>query len=163
MDYRLHNRARSMSKQPHSPVQPTQPNKLRRSRYYRMLHDLRYALVLNVICALLISYILNPGSNLGQNLIAAMCIGTIAFVLIDGARLTLWAPDQRPKAVPLILIVLVSVPVAQWLGMQLFTWLTKVQVKALTKLDSAEMVVNLVFTLGVTGAAILFFSSREKI
>jgi sensor histidine kinase YesM len=152
-----------MSKQPHSPVQPTQPNKLRRSRYYRMLHDLRYALVLNVICALLISYIINPGSNLGQNLIAAMCIGTIAFVLIDGARLTLWKPDQRPKALPFILIILVSVPVAQWLGMYLFTWLTNVQVKALSKLDSTEMVANLVFTLAVTGAAVLFFSSREKI
>lgn len=155
-----------MPKQPPSSVQPIEPVQSRqrsRSRYYRMLPDIRYALILNVICAVVITYIINPGSDLGQNLIAAMCIGSIAFVLIDGARLTLWKPDQRPKALPFILIILVSVPVAQWLGMYLFTWLTKVQVKALTRLDSTEMAANLVFTLAVTGAAVLFFSSREKI
>lgn len=155
-----------MSKQPLSsvqPIEPIQPKQRSRSRYYRMLPDIRYALILNVICAVVITYIINPGSDLGQNLIASMCIGSIAFVLIDGARLTLWKPDQRPKALPFILIILVSVPVAQWLGMYLFTWLTKVQVKALTRLDSTEMAANLVFTLAVTGAAVLFFSSREKI
>ena len=113
------------------PVQPDQPNKRRRSRYYRMLPDMRYALALNVICALVITYILNPGSHLWQNLIASMCIGGIAFLLIDGARLTLWGADQRPKALPFILIILLSVPVAQWLGMHLFTWLTNIEVKAM--------------------------------
>jgi len=134
-----------------------------RSRYHRMLHDIRYALAINVICALVITYLLNPGSHLGQNLIASMCIGSIAFVLIDGARLTLWSPGQRPRALPLIAIILLSVPVAQWLGMHLFIWLTNVKVKAMTTLEPAEVAANLVFTLLVTGVAVLFFSSRERI
>ena len=143
-------------------VQPVPSVRRRRSRYYRMLPDMRYALALNVICALVITYILNPGSHLGQNLIASMCIGGIAFVLIDGARLTLWGPDERPRALPFIAIILVSVPVAQWLGMHLFVWLTDVKVRALTTLDPADIAANLAFTLVVTGAAVLFFSSREK-
>ena len=143
-------------------VQPVPSVRRRRSRYYRMLPDIRYALALNVICALVITYILNPGSHLGQNLIASMCIGGIAFVLIDGARLTLWGPDERPRALPFIAIILVSVPVAQWLGMHLFVWLTDVKVRALTTLDPTDIAANLAFTLVVTGAAVLFFSSREK-
>ena len=143
-------------------VQTVPSVRRRRSRYYRMLPDIRYALALNVICALVITYILNPGSHLGQNLIASMCIGGIAFVLIDGARLTLWGPDERPRALPFIAIILVSVPVAQWLGMHLFVWLTDVKVRALTTLDPADIAANLAFTLVVTGAAVLFFSSREK-
>lgn len=143
-------------------VQPVPSVRRRRSRYYRMLPDMRYALALNVICALVITYILNPGSHLGQNLIASMCIGGIAFVMIDGSRLTLWGPDERPRALPFIAIILVSVPVAQWLGMHLFVWLTDVKVRALTTLDPADIAANLAFTLVVTGAAVLFFSSREK-
>ena len=145
------------------PSAASEPGKRPRSRYYRMLPDIRYALALNVICALVITYILNPGSHLGQNLIASMCIGGIAFVLIDGARLTLWGPDERPRALPFIAIILVSVPVAQWLGMHLFVWLTDVKVRALTTLDPTDIAANLAFTLVVTGAAVLFFSSREKI
>ena len=49
-------------------VQPVPSVRRRRSRYYRMLPDIRYALALNVICALVITYILNPGSHLGQTL-----------------------------------------------------------------------------------------------
>ena len=145
------------------PSAASEPGKRPRSRYYRMLPDIRYALAINVICALVITYLVNPGSHLGQNLIASMCIGSIAFVLIDGARLTLWSPGQRPKALPFIAIIVVSVPVAQWLGMHLFVWLTDVKVRALTTLDPTDIAANLVFTLAVTGAAVLFFSSREKI
>lgn len=144
-------------------IPPEQPATKRRSRYYRMLPDIRYALALNVICALVITYIVNPGSHLGLNLIASMCIGGIAFVLIDGARLTLWNPDQRPRALPFIAIILIAVPVAQWLGMHLFMWLTDVKVRAMTTLDPTDIAANLAFTLAVTGAAVLFFSSREKI
>ena len=134
-----------------------------RSRYYRMLHDVRFALAFNVICALVFTYIINPGSHLGHNLIASMCIGSIAFVLIDGARLTLWPPEQRPKALPLIAIILVAVPLSQWLGMLLFMWLTDIKLRASTTLNPTNIAANLVFTLTVTSVAVLFFSSRERI
>jgi len=147
---------------PASTPLPAQPAKKQRSRYYRMLPNARYAIAFNVVCALVITYLLNPGSSLGQNLVASMCIGTIAFGLIDGARLTIWGEKQRPKTLPLLAIILVSVPVAQWLGLHLFTWLTDAKVKALTTFDTAEVVANLVFTLVVTGMAVLFFASREK-
>ena len=134
-----------------------------RSPYYRMLPDARYALALNVICALVITYILNPGSHLGHNLVASMCIGTIAFLLIDGLRLTLWGEGQRPKFLPFTLIIVVSVPVAQMLGLTLFSWLTGVDVGGMENLLPTQMISTLVFTLLATGGAVLFFSSREKI
>ena len=135
----------------------------RRSPYYRMLPDARYALALNVICALVITFILNPGSHFGQNLVASMCIGTIAFLLIDGMRLTLWGEGQRPKVLPFMLIILISVPVAQMLGLTLFGWLTGVDVGGFENLLPTQMMGTLVFTLLATGGAVLFFSSREKI
>ena len=134
-----------------------------RSPYYRMLPDARYALALNVICALVITYILNPGSHLGHNLVASMCIGTIAFLLIDGLRLTLWGEGQRPKLLPFTLIIVVCVPVAQMLGLTLFSWLTGVDVGGMENLLPTQMISTLVFTLLATGGAVLFFSSREKI
>ena len=134
-----------------------------RSPYYRMLPDARYALALNVICALVITYILNPGSHLGHNLVASMCIGTIAFLLIDGLRLTLWGEGQRPKFLPFTLIIVVSVPVAQMLGLTLFSCLTGVDVGGMENLLPTQMISTLVFTLLATGGAVLFFSSREKI
>lgn len=139
------------------------PAAKRRSPYYRMLRDARYALALNVICALVITFILNPGSHFGQNLVASMCIGTIAFLLIDGMRLTLWGADQRPRFLPFTLIILISVPVAQMLGLVLFGWLTGVDVGGFDKLLPTQMMGTLVFTLLATGGAVLFFSSREKI
>ncbi|WP_156894929.1 sensor histidine kinase [Janthinobacterium sp. 1_2014MBL_MicDiv] len=134
-----------------------------RSPYYRMLPDARYALALNAICALVITYILNPGSHLGQNMVASMCIGTIAFLLIDGIRLTLWGDGQRPTFLPFLLIIAFSVPVAQVLGLLLFGWLTGVEVGGMENLIPTRMMGTLVFTLLVTGGAVLFFSSREKI
>ncbi|MEG0884260.1 MAG: hypothetical protein RSH52_23800, partial [Janthinobacterium sp.] len=134
-----------------------------RSPYYRMLHDARYALALNVICALVITFILSPGSHFGQNLVASMCIGTIAFLLIDGMRLTLWGADRRPKFLPFMLIILISVPVAQMLGLTLFSWLTGVDVGGFKNMLPTQMMGTLVFTLLATGGAVLFFSSREKI
>lgn len=127
-----------------------------------MLPNARYAIAFNVVCALVITYLLNPGSSLGRNLVASMCIGTIAFVLIDGTRLTIWGEKQRPKTLPLLAIIVLSVPVAQWLGLHLFTWLTNTKVKALTTFDSAEIVANLVFTLVVTGVAVLFLPAAKK-
>ena len=135
----------------------------RRFPYYRMLLDARYAVVLNVICALVITFMLNPGSHFGQNLVASMCIGMIAFLLIDGMRLTLWGAGQRPRFLPFMLIILLSVPVAQMLGLLLFGWLTGVDVGGFENLLPTQMMGTLVFTLLATGGAVLFFSSREKI
>lgn len=130
--------------------------------YRRLLADARYALVLNVLCALFITYVLSGGQSFWLNLLASMCIGGIAFLLIDGIRLAWWGEQRRAPRLPFTALVIVSAAVAQVTGTMLFGWLADIEVPAPVAMSPRNVGMT-VFTLAVAGTAILFFSSREKI
>ena len=46
--------------------------------FRRLLADARYALLLNVLCALFVTFVLSGGQSFWLNLLASMCIGGIA-------------------------------------------------------------------------------------
>ena len=130
--------------------------------YRRLLGDARYALLLNVLCALFITFVLSGGQSFWLNLLASMCIGSIAFLLIDGIRLAWWGEGRRPQKLPFIVLIIVSAAVAQVGGTMLFGWLANIDVPAPIAMSPRNVSMT-VFTLAVASAAILFFSSREKI
>lgn len=130
--------------------------------YRRLLSDARYMLLLNVLCGLFITFVLNDGRSLWLNLLASMCIGGIAFLLIDGIRLACWGEERRPQKLPFAALIIVSAGVAQVGGTMLFGWLANIDVAAPIALSPRNVGMTM-FTLAVAGAAILFFSSREKI
>ena len=129
--------------------------------YRRLLADARYALLLNVLCALFITYVLSGGQSFWLNLLASMCIGGIAFLLIDGIRLAWWG-ERRAPLLPFMGLVIVSAAVAQVAGTMLFGWLANIDVPAPIAMSRRNVGMT-VFTLAAASAAILFFSSREKI
>ena len=130
--------------------------------YRRLLADARYALLLNVLCAVFITYVLSGGQSFWLNLLASMCIGGIVFLLIDGIRLAWWGEDRRAPLLPFTILVIVSAAVAQVAGTMLFGWLAHIDVPAPIAISSRNVGMT-VFTLAAAGAAILFFGSREKI
>ena len=130
----------------------------------RFLTDFAYATILNVLCALVITFM---GSTVGKflpNLVYSMCIGTIAFIIIDGMRLALWndTPEQRPKWLPFLVLVLVAVTIAQYGGSFLAGSLLGLKMSAMVP-GSPRMTSMLIFTLSAAGVATLFFASRERL
>ncbi|WP_219133184.1 sensor histidine kinase [Janthinobacterium sp. UMAB-60] len=130
--------------------------------YRRLLADARYALLLNVLCALFVTFVLSGGQSFWLNLLASMCIGGIVFLLIDGIRLAWWGEHRRAPLLPFSILVIVSAAVAQVAGTMLFGWLANIDVPAPISMSSRNVGMT-VFTLAAAGAAILFFGSREKI
>jgi hypothetical protein len=133
----------------------------------RMALDYRYAFSFNIFCALFITYVLGPG-DFWANLVAAMCIGSIAFLIIDGVRLRFWGEHQRPGWKVFLPLVVLTAPVAQSLGMALFGALMGIEVPRLAAATTASMthpknISIWLFTLVASAGAILFFASKEKI
>jgi hypothetical protein len=69
----------------------------------------------NVVIALVITYVIGIRDSLYANLVLSMCIGMLAVTFIDGTRLLLWS-FRQPPILPFILVLLVSLPLAQYLG-----------------------------------------------
>lgn len=130
--------------------------------YRRLLGDARYAMLLNVLCALFITFVLSGGQSFWLNLLASMCIGGIAFLLIDGIRLAWWGEGRRPQKLPFAALIIVSAAVAQIGGTMLFGWLANIDVPAPVSMSPRNVGMT-AFTLAAASAAILFFGSREKI
>ncbi len=130
--------------------------------FRRLLADARYALLLNVLCALFVTFVLSGGQSFWLNLLASMCIGGIVFLLIDGIRLACWGEQRRAPLLPFSILVIVSAAVAQVAGTMLFGWLANIDVPAPVSMSPRNVGMT-VFTLAAAGAAILFFGSREKI
>ncbi|CDG84794.1 sensor histidine kinase [Janthinobacterium agaricidamnosum] len=128
----------------------------------RLASDFKHAVAFNVICALIITFVMNSGYYFFENLVISMCIGGIAFLLIDGIRLALWGDSIRPNWGKFLALVAVSVPLAQLGGGALADWLLGDSYTGMRSLSQPRTMGLMVFTLMATGAAVLFFSSREK-
>ncbi|MDC8757392.1 sensor histidine kinase [Janthinobacterium fluminis] len=134
----------------------------------RFAMDYRYSLAFNLFCGLFITYVLGTGQYLLENLVASMCIGSSAFIIIDGARLAWWGEQRRPGWKTLALIVLAAVPLAQSAGMALFGALMGVKVTRSASLTSLSAIAPkdlsmLLFTLVACAGGLLFFANKEKI
>jgi hypothetical protein len=85
----------------------------------RMRHFLRHlaaTALFNCVIALVITYVLRVNAFL-PNLVASMCIGLTAQVLIDGVRLALWGEGKPPK-LPFFALIALSAPSAYFIGME---------------------------------------------
>ncbi|MES2260096.1 MAG: histidine kinase [Pseudomonadota bacterium] len=131
--------------------------------FRHLLRDGVYAMAFNVVCALVITYLIGIGDHFLQNLVISMCIGSIAFLLIDGTRLLLWGELCRPRWSWFLLIVAVAVPTAQVAGARLAGVLLGFDLGDLASMGSNRTTSMLVFTMLATGGAIVFFTNRDRI
>ncbi len=128
----------------------------------------RYSFAFNVFCALFITYVLGAGNYLIANLVASMCIGSIAYLIIFGLRLRFWDEKKSPGWKILLALAAIAVPISQWTGMALFSWIMGIDMPEFRPLtaaatDSRKDLSIWLFTLVASVGGILFFASREKI
>jgi sensor histidine kinase YesM len=131
--------------------------------FRRFAVDAVYAVIFNVVCAVVITSILGTLRDFFHNLVISLCIGTIAFVLIDVARLSIWGEHGRPRWIAFFSIVIVVVPIAQYGGVILSSYLLGFQLPSLQKVMTGRTSTMLVFTLLAVGGGTLFFGSRDRV
>ena len=122
----------------------------------------RYCALLNVGCALFITYVLAWEPRFWINLLASMCIGSIAFCIIYATRL-LFFSTRRPDWKISAALSLFSAAIALPAGITLFGWIMHVEVNALDAYTSPKMARTWLLTLATAGIGILLLLNREKV
>jgi signal transduction histidine kinase len=135
--------------------------------YKHILRDTPYAMAFNVAFAIVITTVIGRWEQFWNNFVVSMCIGTIAFLLIDVTRLLLWGADgvgrgQRWRS--MIPIVVVSVPLAQVLGSELAGLILGLNLPNMLSVGSSARAngMLMITLLGTVGATV-FFAGRERI
>src|SRR5450830_1084980 len=71
-----------------------------------LLRSLLPTMIINLLCALVVTYLMRIGAGFAENLIFSICIGTTAMVLIDCGRILLWGKDEPNKPGFLLMLVI---------------------------------------------------------
>ncbi|WP_443114192.1 sensor histidine kinase [Herbaspirillum seropedicae] len=118
-------------------------------------------LLINLMCALAVTYLLRIGDGFYENLQISMCIGLLAMLLINGARLLIWGDDE-PNKLGFAVLLAVLAPLAVLLGRVLATLLLGQPVVSLVPEHSDNIIAVMVLTFLVCFGATVFFWNRQK-
>jgi sensor histidine kinase YesM len=130
--------------------------------FRRLAIDGLYVVAFNILCAVLVTYVLGSGRNFGSNLLASMCIGLSTWLLVDIARFLLWG-QQKVRWLYFLPVLAFAVMGGVFIGMQLVSMLMGVEIDTLRYLRGQSGISSLLFTVFATGAVTLFFSSRDRL
>jgi signal transduction histidine kinase len=133
---------------------------MKRFPFKHLLRDGAYVAAFNVLCALAVTYLLAVGSGFVQNLVYSMCVGMIAFLIIDGARLGIWGDERRPNLAVFGLVIALAVVVAEYAGTLLAAWLLGHTKPGLHNFSPAR---GIMFTLLASVGATAFFANRDRL
>ena len=131
-------------------------------RRRRLAGRLAFVTGFNVACALTVTYLVHIGGTFGENLVFSLCIGTLAWLLIDGMRMLLWDEGKLP-AMPFLVLVLLSLLLAQMGGSLLAAWLLGIPGHAVLPTRSGHTGPILLFSVLAGLTATWFFWSRGKL
>jgi signal transduction histidine kinase len=134
----------------------------RPGRGRRMLLRLAIATGFNLVCALALTYLVRMGGSFIENLVFSLCIGTLAWLLIDGGRILLWGED-KPPGLPFLLLTLLALPLAQMGGSALAARLLGMPAHPVLPTESRHAASILLFSVLAGLAATWFFWNRGKI
>jgi sensor histidine kinase YesM len=129
----------------------------------RLAVDGMYVVLFNILCALLITFVFGGGRNFGPNLLMAMCIGLTTWLLIDLARFLLWWKEDKFNWLYFLPLMAVAVLAGVSLGSWLASWLMGTTINIAGTLGGDRGRSALLFTLFATGAATVFFASRDRL
>ncbi|MBO9537955.1 histidine kinase [Herbaspirillum sp.] len=118
-------------------------------------------LVINLLCALAVTYLMRVGGSFYENLQIAMCIGILAMLLINGTRLAIWG-DGEPNKPGFALLLVVLAPLSVLLGRLLASYLMGQPVESILPERSDNIIGVIVLTFLACFGAALFFWNREK-
>ncbi len=131
-------------------------------RLRRFAIDAAITQVFNLVIAALLTYVVRISEFFFINLVISVCIGTLAVTFIDGGRLLLWNQNKPPR-LPFILLVIVSMPVAQYLGNLLAALLLGIPAENFVAARARNATALLVGSSATFAFIIWFFWNREHV
>ena len=135
---------------------------VRPGRGRRMLLRLAIVVVFNIGCALTITYLLKMGGSFIVNLVFSFCIGTLAWLFIDGGRMLIWG-EEKPAGLPFLAMTMLSLPLAQMGGSALAAWLLGMPAHPVLATESSHAASILLFSVLAGLTASWFFWNRGKL
>lgn len=133
-----------------------------KTRSTRLSAHLLIVTVFNLLCAVVITHVLHRGGSFLENLVFSLCIGTLAWLLIDGGRLLLWG-DDKPPGLPFFVLALLALPAAQMGGSLLAAWLLGMADHPVLPTRSGHAAQILLFSVLAGLTATWFFWNRGKV
>lgn len=88
----------------------------------KILSELPYILAINVICTVLVTYVMRHNSSLLENWVFSNCIGFCCYGLIRAARILIW-PNQNPRSLAFYLTCILLAPLGFFCGTLLAAYL----------------------------------------
>jgi len=120
---------------------------------------LAMASVFNFVGAIVGTYAMNMGGSFYENLVFTMCIGTLAWLFIDGGRLLLWGRGMPPR-LPFIALVFAAMPVAKFAGNSIAIRILGLDAEAVIAHQARNATAELILT-ALTCAIITWFFWRR--
>ena len=127
-----------------------------------MLLRLAIATGFNVACALIITYLIHMGGSFTENLVFSLCIGTLAWLFIDGGRMLIWG-EGKPAGLPFLAMTVLALPLAQMAGSALAAWLLGMPAHPVLPTESGHAASILLFSMLAGLSATWFFWNRGKL
>lgn len=124
--------------------------------------DAGYAVVFNILCAVVITSVTRMPHEFMENVVYSMCIGMIVLAIVDGARLFLWGLG-KPSWPLFVLILGVAVPLSQYAGTAAGHFLLGRAIPDLGRFWAGATDPMSGFTLVAALGAMLFFMGRERL
>lgn len=126
-----------------------------------LLSSLLPTMLINLLCAIVVTYLMRIGDGFAENLIFSICIGTTAMVLINIGRIYFWGKDQ-PNKLGFLVMLLFCAPLSFFVGNMIATYSMgrSVDLWTLSQANNTIGVIVLIL-LACTGAT-LFYWNREK-
>jgi sensor histidine kinase YesM len=131
-------------------------------RLRRFAVDVAITAVFNVAIAVIITYMMRIRDSFYINLVLSMCIGTLAVTFINGGRLLLWG-ERKPPRLPFVLLLIVSMPVAQYLGNIIATHILGIPSESLASTREKNATAMIVGTILACVSISWFFWNRNKL
>jgi signal transduction histidine kinase len=128
----------------------------------RFTINLMIVTVINVLIALFITYLMRTGLAFSQNLVFALCIGTITWLFLDPVRALLWGAG-RPPLRQFFLLCLIAIPGARILGDMLAVRILGIAEYAHPPLWEQDSLRFVIFSILISAFVIWVFWNRAKL
>ncbi|SFB09627.1 Histidine kinase [Collimonas sp. OK607] len=124
----------------------------------RLLRSLYINLGIDIICAVIVTYVMKIGDQFLPNLVFSLCIGTIAMVLIECGRSLFWR-NATPRRMHFLAFILAAAGIAQFLGARLAMQLLGLPTNnfAMSMYMNVNGIGLIILTVSVCVGATLFF------
>jgi signal transduction histidine kinase len=134
-------------------------------RLHRFLRDLRLAAFYSALTGVLITLVEGKPQILASQMVYSTCIGLIAAIIVDGARLAFWDDPSRRRHMwpPFIALIVLAAPVAHYCGIVLGALLQGDTPPSLASYPNPRQVSMILFSMLCIAAFSLVIVSRERL